>query len=59
MQTKPHDDALVPHLHPAWTSLLATFSASNVLVVSNSAGTQKDSLLLQVSFLRESLAHRS
>ena len=47
-QTKPHDDALVGHLSPAWRSLLATFSPANVLVVSNSAGTRKDSLLLQV-----------
>ncbi|KAL8293519.1 hypothetical protein RQP46_000220 [Phenoliferia psychrophenolica] len=45
--TKPHDDALVPHLNPAWRSLLSTFSPANVLVVSNSAGTRKDSLLLQ------------
>jgi hypothetical protein len=47
-QTKPHHDALEPTLQPAWDSLLRTFGPANVLIVSNSAGTRKDSMLLQV-----------
>lgn len=48
-QTKPHVDTIEPSLQPAWDDLLKTFGPANVLVVSNSAGTGKDSLLLQVS----------
>ncbi|SCV74652.1 BQ2448_7681 [Microbotryum intermedium] len=47
--TKPMDDELVLPLRPAWQALLTTFGTANVLVVSNSAGTSKDPLLLQVS----------
>lgn len=56
-QTRPDRDTLEPYLQPSWESLLHTFGPANVLVVSNSAGTHKDSLLLQVRF--SSLAHLS
>lgn len=39
---------LVPRLGESWDDLLREFGAENVLIVSNSAGTGKDSLLLQV-----------
>ena len=35
-------------LRPKWEEMLAVFGPANVLIVSNSAGTSKDSLLLQV-----------
>jgi hypothetical protein len=47
-QTKPHCDTLELSLQPSWDTLLRTFGPANVLIVSNSAGTRKDSLLLQV-----------
>lgn len=50
--TRPAVDELFPALRPAWTELLRTFGPANVLVVSNSAGTAKDSLLLQVRLQR-------
>lgn len=52
-------DELEPSLQPAWDELLKTFGASNVLIVSNSAGTRKDSLLLQVGFIRPPLLRGS
>ncbi|KAM0750311.1 hypothetical protein T439DRAFT_326272 [Meredithblackwellia eburnea MCA 4105] len=53
--TKPNEDELETSLRPAWDSLLKAFPPSNVLVVSNSAGTRKDSLLLQAESVSRNL----
>ncbi|ORY52172.1 mitochondrial PGP phosphatase-domain-containing protein, partial [Leucosporidium creatinivorum] len=53
--TRPLIDELEPSLQPAWDELLKTFGASNVLIVSNSAGTGKDSLLLQAESVSRNL----
>ncbi|SCZ98414.1 BZ3500_MvSof-1268-A1-R1_Chr3-2g06354 [Microbotryum saponariae] len=53
--TKPLDDGLTPSLRPAWQALLTTFGTANVLVVSNSAGTRKDPLLLQAESVSRNL----
>ncbi|SGY84175.1 BQ5605_C009g05681 [Microbotryum silenes-dioicae] len=53
--TKPLDDELTPSLRPAWQALLTTFGTANVLVVSNSAGTRKDPLLLQAESVSRNL----
>ncbi|KAI0310855.1 mitochondrial PGP phosphatase-domain-containing protein [Amylostereum chailletii] len=51
--TIPHDDILVPEVKDAWDDCLSTFGPSNVLIVSNSAGTSLDPGNFQV----ESVTH--
>ncbi|KAI0254430.1 mitochondrial PGP phosphatase-domain-containing protein [Lactifluus subvellereus] len=51
--TLPHHDKLVPELEAAWSTALQAFGPSNVLIVSNSAGTREDPAQLQA----ESVAH--
>ncbi|KAI0261271.1 mitochondrial PGP phosphatase-domain-containing protein [Gloeopeniophorella convolvens] len=51
--TIPHDDTLVPELETAWAAALRTFGPTNVLIVSNSAGTRADPSQLQA----DSVAH--
>ncbi|KAI0034856.1 mitochondrial PGP phosphatase-domain-containing protein [Vararia minispora EC-137] len=51
--TAPHKDTLVPELEDAWTDCLTTFGPSNVLIVSNSAGTTVD----PGQFQAESVSH--
>ncbi|KAI5477172.1 protein of HAD-superfamily phosphatase, subfamily IIIA [Pseudohyphozyma bogoriensis] len=53
--TKPSSDALEPRLKHSWKDLVEVFGAENVLVVSNSAGTGKDSLLLQAESVSRNL----
>jgi hypothetical protein len=48
-QTKPHEDQLVPQLADTWSNLIETFGRENVLIVSNSAGTNDDPGLVQAS----------
>ncbi|KIY65307.1 HAD-superfamily phosphatase [Cylindrobasidium torrendii FP15055 ss-10] len=40
--TIPHEDKLIPELQEAWTECRKVFGKGNVIVVSNSAGTQLD-----------------
>ncbi|KAJ6497545.1 mitochondrial PGP phosphatase-domain-containing protein [Mycena sanguinolenta] len=53
--TLPHKDELVPELQDAWDECRQTFGEGNVLIVSNSAGSNSDTGGIQAESVKRSL----
>ncbi|KAJ7935213.1 mitochondrial PGP phosphatase-domain-containing protein [Mycena leptocephala] len=53
--TLPHKDGLIPELRDAWDECRKTFGDGNVLIVSNSAGSNADPAGIQAEAVKRSL----